>query len=113
MTDPRQAAIEPRDRMLGHAGLTEAGRLYAGGLDVRDPLVSPLYGDPHGLAPIAVFSSTHELLNTDAQALVDNACDAGVAVDYHEIDGVAHAYPLMPIPEERTARDLIIQTVRG
>ena len=78
MTDPRQDALEPLDRMLGRAGLAEAGRLYAGDLDVRDPRVSPLHGDLSGLAPITVYAGTHDLLHPDALALVERARARGI-----------------------------------
>ena len=112
MTDPRQEVLEPLDRMLGRAGLAEAGRLYAGELDLRDPRVSPLHGDLTGLAPITVFAGTHDLLHPDALALVDRARAVGVAVDLVEGPGQQHVYPLLPTPEGRAALDAVAALVR-
>ncbi|AHK30833.1 esterase [Rhodococcus opacus PD630] len=48
MSDPAQATIEKRDILLARGGLKEAGRLYAGDLEVTDWRVSPLFGDLTG-----------------------------------------------------------------
>ncbi|MFJ2093364.1 alpha/beta hydrolase [Streptomyces sp. NPDC087901] len=109
---PDQVAIEPLDPMLARPGLVEAGRLYAGGLDPADPLVSPLHGTMQGLAPLTVLCGTHDILVTDSRALTDKARAAGVPVDYHEAAAMPHVFPLMPTPEGRTARALVIDACR-
>ncbi|WP_330334665.1 alpha/beta hydrolase [Streptomyces sp. NBC_00536] len=109
MTHPDQARIERLDPMLARAGLAEAGRLYADPLDPADPQVSPLHGTLDGLAPLTVFSGTHDILLTDSDSLAAKATKAGVPIDYHRADCLPHVYPLMPVPEGRTARDLIVK----
>src|SRR5262245_66656648 len=49
---PEQMTIAAHDPIQAIPGLTEAGRLYAGDLNVAHPYVSPLNGDFRGLAPI-------------------------------------------------------------
>jgi acetyl esterase/lipase len=114
VSDPRQRELDVRDRMLGVEGLAACGRLYAGELDLRDPRVSPLFGDLRGLAPMTVFCGTEDILHPDALALVDRLREAGVDVEYHEGRGMQHDYPLLPlIPEGRAAREVIVRRVRG
>jgi len=114
VSDPRQRDIEPRDRMIGIEGLRECGRLYAGDLDARDPRVSPLFGDLRDLPPITVFSSTDDILNADARALLARAQAAGVDLDYHEAEGMQHVYPILPlVPEGREAREVMVHRLRG
>jgi acetyl esterase/lipase len=113
MTHPRQAELERLDRMLARPGLAEAGRLYAGDLDVRDPRVSPLFGDLAGLAPATVVVGTHDLLHPDALAFAERARAAGVEVDLVEGVGQQHVYPFIPlVPEGRAALDAIAALVR-
>ncbi|MEU9032420.1 alpha/beta hydrolase [Streptomyces sp. NPDC048383] len=113
MSHPGQAAIEPGDPMLARPGLVEAGRLYAGVLAPDDPRVSPLHGSFAGLAPMTVFTGTRDVLTTDSRELLRRARGAGVEVEWHEEAGLPHGYPLMPIPEGRTARDRIVELVRA
>jgi acetyl esterase/lipase len=86
---------------------TIGGRLYAGELDRKDPLVSPLYADLKGLAPMVVLSGTHDIHNPDARDFAARARDAGVALDYHEEPGSQHVYPLLPTAEGAATRKLI------
>jgi epsilon-lactone hydrolase len=92
-------------------GIVEAGRLYAGELDVAHPYVSPLNGDFRGLAPMIVFSGTRDLLYPDSIELVAKARAAGVPVELHLREGQPHNYAGMPTPEGREARAIILRAV--
>ncbi|MFE0577181.1 alpha/beta hydrolase fold domain-containing protein [Streptomyces sp. NPDC058874] len=113
MSHPDQPAIEEADPLLARAGLLEAGRLYAGTLDAEDPLVSPLYGTFSGLAPLTVFSGTRDVLSTDSRELVRRARAEGAEVEFHEAEGMPHAYPLLALAQGRAARDRIVELVRS
>ena len=109
MTHPDQPALEPGDLMLNRGYLAEAGRLYAGDLDVRDPQVSPLQGDLRGLPPLTVLVGADDLLLPDARRLHDAARAAGVDVDLVVAPGMQHDYPLFPLlPEAKAARAQLV-----
>lgn len=93
------------------AGTLEAGRLYAGNLDVAHPYVSPLNGDMHGLAPMLVFAGTHDLLYPDSVDLAAKATAAGVPIELHLRRGQPHNYAGMPTPEGREARERILRAL--
>ncbi|MET9963978.1 alpha/beta hydrolase [Streptomyces sp. NPDC006326] len=112
MSHPDQAAIEAADPMLARPGLREAGRLYAGTLAADDPRVSPLHGSFAGLAPLTVFTGTRDVLSTDSRELLRRARADGVEVEFHEEAGLPHAYPLLPVPEGRAARERIVELIR-
>ncbi|GGZ71656.1 esterase [Streptomyces subrutilus] len=109
MSRPEQAEIGAPDR----EGLREAGRLYAGTLPPDDPRVSPLYGSFAGLAPMAVFGGSRDVLAADGRELLRRARAAGVEVEFHEARGLPHGYPLLPVPEGRAARERIVELVRS
>ena len=112
LSDPRHAEIEPRDAMLGRAGLSESARLYAGELKVTDPRVSPLFGEVYDLAPSDVFTGTADLLNPDAHRWVDKCVGVGVQSRLHEAEDMPHDYPLMPLlPAGAAARRLAASIV--
>jgi acetyl esterase/lipase len=114
MTDPALAAIDPNDAMLSIGGLAHCGKLYAGDLDVTDPLASPLFGELDGLAPIEVYTGTHDILNVDAHNLVKRAAGHNVEVRLHEEADMPHVHPLLAIiPEGKRARDQIVANVRS
>jgi monoterpene epsilon-lactone hydrolase len=107
----RARAIATRDPLQDIPGIVEAGRLYAGELDVAHPYVSPLNGDFRGLAPMIVFSGTRDLLYPDSIELVAKARAAGVPVELHLREGQPHNYAGMPTPEGREARAIILRAV--
>lgn len=112
VSDPRQRDLERRDAMLAAAGLREAGRIYADGLAVGDPRVSPLYGELGGLPPITVFTGTRDLVNPDSHRLLERCRAAGTECELIEAHGLPHVYPLMPTPEGREARTRIVELLR-
>jgi acetyl esterase/lipase len=106
-----QAAIAANDVMQDIPGLAEAMRLYAGGLDIAHPFVSPLNGNLHDLPAMTVFTSTFDLFYPDSVALSHKAARAGVPIEMYVRSGLPHNYALLPTPEGREARDIIARLV--
>jgi epsilon-lactone hydrolase len=100
-----------RDVMQDVPGMVEAFRMYAGDLDVTDPFVSPLNGNFEDLAPMLIFTGTHDLYHPDIVSLANKAARAGVRVEMHVRNGLQHNYPLLPTPEGREARSIIARAV--
>lgn len=112
LENPEIDAVLLRDPWLGRDGGLVFGRMWSGELSMKDPLVSPLFGDFGGLGPLTVFTGTDDILNPDARLLAAKARTAGVDLDYHEEPGLVHVYPLTPSPEGAAARRRIITTLR-
>jgi acetyl esterase/lipase len=106
-----QVEIARRDPIQDIPGIREAGRLYAGALDVGHPFVSPLNGAFRGLAPMTIFSGTRDLLYPDSVDLAVRARAAGVPVELHLLRDQPHNYALMPTPEGRQARAIILREI--
>lgn len=107
VTRSEQIEIAARDPIQDIPGVVECGRLYAGGLAIDHPYVSPLNGNFRGLAPMIVFSGTRDLLYPDSLDLAVKARAAGVPVELHMGYGQPHNYAALPTPEGRQARALI------
>jgi monoterpene epsilon-lactone hydrolase len=103
---PDISALAAKDHELAPPGLVAAGELYRGEVPAEDPRVSPINGGPFGLGPITLFSGTHDILHSDAKRFVPLGREAGVSIDYHEVPGTLHVYPLFPIPEAKRPRRL-------
>lgn len=112
MSDPAIATIDRRDPYLSIPGLVEAGRLYAGSLDPRDPRVSPLFDELAGLGRISVFTGTRDVLHTDARQLRAKAARRGIDIDYIEYEDMFHGWMLQAIPEARQATRQLIDILR-
>ncbi|MEK9282388.1 MULTISPECIES: alpha/beta hydrolase fold domain-containing protein [unclassified Bradyrhizobium] len=108
---PEQVALAARDPIQDIPGIIEAARLYAGELDVGHPFVSPLNGAFRSLAPLIIFSGTRDLFYPDSVDLAARARAAGVAVELHLLRDQPHNFVLMPTPEGRQARNIILRAV--
>lgn len=89
-------------------------RHYAGGQDVRSPLISPHYADLRRLPPLLIHAGGDEILLSDATRLADKARAAGVDVSLVVWPRMWHAWHLFApsLPEARQAVDAIGAFVR-
>lgn len=112
-TNPRIPEVQPTDPWLAVPGGLVFAKLWAGERELTDPAVSPLFGDFAGLGPLTVFSGTRDILNPDARLLVAKAEAAGVEVEYTEVNGQLHVYPLLPTAIGAAARRDIVARIAG
>ncbi|WP_177183341.1 alpha/beta hydrolase [Lentibacillus persicus] len=113
LTNPEIAPIEKHDPFLVRDGLIEAGKMYAGMTDTKDPKVSPLYGELNGLADITLFMGTHDILAADARKFVAIAKQQGTSVHYIEAAKMVHIYPIYNFPESKIALKQIVDKLEG
>lgn len=99
------------DPMLGIPGLRIIAETWAGELDLKDPLVSPMYGDLSGLCPVTLFTGTWEILYPDTLLLYGKLLDAGVDCSLTVGENMIHCYPIIPAPEAKEAQKIIWETV--
>ncbi|MXX74971.1 MAG: alpha/beta hydrolase [Holophagales bacterium] len=84
---------EGLDRVLvTYDGLLKgAAALYADGHDMKDPLISPVYGDFEGFPPTYLITGTRDMFLSDTARTHRKLRAAGVEADLHVYEGVAHA----------------------
>ncbi len=97
------------DNNLGtRDGLIEATiLLYAAGHDLRDPLLSPVYGDLRGFPPAILTSGTRDLYLSHTVRIHRKLRAAGVEADLHVFEGLSHTQWLAvpDAPETREYHD--------
>lgn len=81
------------DPWIGAESIPMIGQLYAGQENVRNPLISPVYADLHGLPPLLIEVGDDEVLLDDSTRIVEHAQDAGVEVTLHVWEGMWHVFP--------------------
>lgn len=105
-------ALQENDTFLNAEVLRKIGADWAGDIDPRDPMISPLYGDMNGLPPIDLFTGTWEIFYTDIVKTYDKIKAAGVDAQLHVAEKMGHVYPLWPCPEGSKARKEIAEIIR-
>lgn len=93
------------DHLLGrYEGRIEAClKLYANGKDLKDPLLSPIYGDLAGFPPTILITGTRDLLLSATARTHRKLRVAGVPAEIHVFEGICHAEYLTsyPSPESK------------
>jgi monoterpene epsilon-lactone hydrolase len=103
------------DPILGAGLPQDAYALYTnhGATDPRNPLVSPLYADVHGMPPTLLQVGTQEVLLSDSTRMADRLKAAGVEVKLEVWPGMFHAFSVgSDIPEGRLAMKHIVKFIR-
>lgn len=95
--------LQRLDPLLSRENLLVSARQYAGGASLKNPLVSPLYGDLTGLPPSLIFVGSYEILLTDSVLLAEKLRNAGSVCELHIEEGLWHVYVLYGVPEAREA----------
>jgi acetyl esterase/lipase len=81
-----------------------AAKLYAGGHDLRDPLISPIFGDFSGLPPAILTSGTRDLFLSHTVRTHRKLRQAGIDARLQVFEGQSHAQYLDPfVPETEEA----------
>jgi len=107
---------ENSDRCAMFAGETirRAARFYVGQADPTHPLMSPLYGDFHGIPPLLVHASHDEVLRDDSIRVAERAREAGVPVELRLWSHVPHVWQFFAavLPEARESLDATARFIR-
>lgn len=85
-----QPELEKRDSSITIALIRNMATLWGGGLNGRDPRISPLFADQTGLPPIMLFTGDREILESDALRLVE----ANPDVDHRSYAEMGHVFPI-------------------
>lgn len=105
--------VQPRDPILNIEKLAFQGREYAGSLDLKDPLVSPIYGDLTDLPPLSVITGTRDILFADILKYQNLCQEQDLEVSFHIFDKQLHCFMGFPIPESDKALDRIAKDIEN
>ena len=92
--------------LVGSDGRCDAmAKLYANGHDLKDPLLSPVYGDMQGFPPAILTTGTRDLLLSNTVRVHRKLRQAGVEAELEVFEGQSHGQfqPAVNAPETREA----------
>jgi monoterpene epsilon-lactone hydrolase len=99
---------EEIDPLIHKRYLDELAAAYMHGVDVRNPLVSPICADLHGLPPLLIYVGSAETLLDDSVRIAAIAGAAGVRVTLDIWPDMIHAFSLF-FPQVAVARQALAQ----
>ena len=103
MDDPEIKKYLKVDPTLKYDDLTVDAKFWANGTDLKDPRLSPIYGDLNGLKDVTMFCGTHEFFYPDIVKMHEKLKAKGIPTSLYVGEGLNHVYPAFPIPEANEA----------
>ena len=101
---------ESKDQFLPVKGLIYAGKLYSGGEDLRNPLLSPLYGDMSNLGVIKLFFGANEVFHPDCLELTKKISSSlGSSIEGIIGENMMHDWIIFPFRESKIGVSQIAQ----
>ena len=71
MENPIIDHIESKDIMLSKSGVISAKRMCAGSVDLKNSIISPLYGPFKNFIPTYIFIGENDIMKPDAELFVE------------------------------------------
>jgi epsilon-lactone hydrolase len=87
--------------------LGDASALYANGHDLKDPMLSPIYGDLKGFPPTILTTGTRDLFLSNTVRVHRKLREAGVIADLLVFEGLSHAQYLFDFSAPETKEHFV------
>jgi acetyl esterase/lipase len=115
MSGPSVRYNAEADPLFSTAAMDLLPDVYCPGQDLRQPLLSPLFGNWNGLPPLLFHAGSTEMLLDDSVRAHDRASAAGVVAEIEVFVGLSHVWHVISwLPEAKLATralaDFILQT---
>lgn len=95
------------DPMLSVKGLKLMYAVWARGENLKNPILSPFYGDYNSMGKIVIVVGTDEILFPEAKAFFAVAKERQIDIEFYAKEKMHHAFPLHPIKEAKEFFDIV------
>lgn len=104
---------EAVDPILNREYLERMTDNYAAGQDLKNPYISPLFGDPAGFPPVYIQVGDNEMLLSDSTSLYKKLRKAGVPAGIDVYKGMWHVFQMSPFKTAWEAMEKIAEFIYG
>jgi len=103
MENPEIVTLEKRDPMLNLKTVKKAAMSYAADSNsLRNPYVSPIFGNLEQLAPMSIFIGGRDVLKADTDKFRAKCTGTGMPINYYFYPKMMHVWMLAPfLPESK------------
>lgn len=109
MSNPEIETVEKIDPMLSIAGILCAKKMCAGNTDLKDPIISPLYGDFERFPRTILFLAQNDIMYPDGKLAEIKMRKSNVKMEVIQGKNMPHIWPFLPVMKEaKTALNKII-----
>lgn len=104
----KRAELDP---VLNEEYINRMKLAYAAGQDLKDPLISPLWGNHREFPPIYIQVGDNEILYSDAWRLYERLLEQHVSVRFEHFTGMWHVFQMSPFKTAYEAMDRIAEFI--
>lgn len=101
LSNPKIYDDAKKDYMCGVDGTRYCGELWAADLDMKDPLVSPMFGNVHNLSKMTIITGGNEILKSDCHKFSDILTTNKIEHNFIEYKEQGHDFGAYPTKEGR------------
>ncbi|CAN5212331.1 alpha/beta hydrolase [soil metagenome] len=102
------------DPMMTVERLSSAAREYVGDHDLKNPLISPMFGELENLPPMLIQIGTADLLLWDCRKFFLKCLDAGIEIKYEEYPSAFHDFMMLGfLPEAKKALKSQVEFIKA
>ncbi|MGL4655850.1 MAG: alpha/beta hydrolase fold domain-containing protein [Sarcina sp.] len=111
--NPEIENFQSKDVVLNSIQLNKLGKLWAGDTDLKDPLVSPIYGTFNDLGKISLVVGTDEIFYPDVMKLHEILDTEEITHNTLVFEEMFHDFEITPTIEGNKARKRIEEIIRS
>lgn len=104
----KRAELDP---VLNEEYIERMKLAYAAGQDLKDPLISPLWGNHRDFPPAYIQVGDNEILYSDAWRLYERLLEQHVSVRFEHFAGMWHVFQMSPFKTAYEAMDRIAEFI--
>ena len=103
MSNPEITKVDGTDPMLSKIGVLSAKKMCAGNTDLKDLMISPLYGSFKSFPQTLLFLAENDINYPDQKLAVVKFMEAEVDLKIIEGKNMPHIWPFLPVMKEAKA----------
>lgn len=100
MSNPKIKEIEKIDPMLSLNGVLSAKKMCSGNLDLKNPIISPIYESFEGFPSTTLFTAQKDIMYPDEKIFIQKMKESGVNIEIVEGINMPHIWPFLPFMKE-------------
>jgi acetyl esterase/lipase len=113
ITNESHKTLDKKDPILSSDELRIAALKYSHGEYLKNPYISPVYGDFTGFCPVLVHVGSDEVLLDDSKILYERLKEANVEAKLSIFEGMWHVWHGFEVPESIEALNEIKEFMEG
>jgi len=114
MSNPEIEKVDGTDPMISKKGILSAKKMCVENNDLKNPMISPLYGNFKNFPRTILFLAENDITYPDQKLAIQKLMKAEVNHEIIEGKNMPHIWPLLPIMKEaKTSLNEIIKILNS